>query len=215
MDHYAADVAAVVEISTCATRSTSAIRPAAARRALRRAPRQRPRRQAGADRRRAAAHAEDAGQSGRLADRGVRRLPQPSRPIARSSISNVASGPFYGFNRPGAKVSQAVIENWWRQGMMGGAKAHYDGIKAFSETDFTEDLKRSTFRRSSCTATTTRSCRSPIRRRSRRSSSRTAPEVLREASARHGWTTHAESINADLLEFCEMARAVRGEGRTS
>lgn len=52
-----------------------------------------------------------------------------------------ASGPFYGYNRPGAKVSEAVIENWWRQGMTGSAKAHYDGIKAFSETDFTEDLK--------------------------------------------------------------------------
>ena len=52
-----------------------------------------------------------------------------------------ASGPFYGYNRPGAKAQQGVIENWWRQGMMGGAKAHYDGIKAFSETDFTEDLK--------------------------------------------------------------------------
>ena len=55
---------------------------------------------------------------------------------------DVASGPFYGYNRPDAKPSQAVIWNWWRQGMMGGAKAQYDGIKAFSETDFTEDLKR-------------------------------------------------------------------------
>ncbi len=54
---------------------------------------------------------------------------------------DVASGPFYGFNRPGAKVSQGVIENWWRQGMAGSAKAHYDGIKAFSETDQTLDLK--------------------------------------------------------------------------
>ncbi|WP_093235610.1 alpha/beta hydrolase [Sinorhizobium sp. NFACC03] len=54
---------------------------------------------------------------------------------------DVASGPFYSYNRPGAEISQAVIQNWWRQGMMGGAKAHYDGIKAFSETDFTEDLK--------------------------------------------------------------------------
>ena len=54
---------------------------------------------------------------------------------------DVASGPFYGFNRPGAKVSQGVIQNWWRQGMMGSAKAHYEGIKAFSETDQTEDLK--------------------------------------------------------------------------
>ncbi|MGO8505398.1 alpha/beta fold hydrolase [Rhizobium leguminosarum] len=51
------------------------------------------------------------------------------------------SGPFYGYNRPGAEPSQAVISNWWRQGMMGGAKAHYEGIKPFSETDFTEDLK--------------------------------------------------------------------------
>jgi non-heme chloroperoxidase len=55
-----------------------------------------------------------------------------------------ASGPFYGYNRPGAEASQAVIWNWWRQGMMGSAKAHYDSIKAFSETDFTEDLKRIT-----------------------------------------------------------------------
>ncbi|MXN45612.1 alpha/beta fold hydrolase [Shinella kummerowiae] len=54
---------------------------------------------------------------------------------------DVPAGPFYGFNRPGAKVSQGLINNWWRQGMMGGAKAHYDCIKAFSETDFTEDLK--------------------------------------------------------------------------
>ena len=54
---------------------------------------------------------------------------------------DVASGPFYGFNRPGAKVSEGLIRNWWRQGMMGGTKAHYDCIKAFSETDFTEDLK--------------------------------------------------------------------------
>ena len=55
-----------------------------------------------------------------------------------------ASGPFYGYNRPGAKVSEAVIRNWWRQGMMGGAKAHYDSIVAFSQTDFTEDLKKIT-----------------------------------------------------------------------
>jgi non-heme chloroperoxidase len=53
----------------------------------------------------------------------------------------VAEGPFFGFNRAGAKVSEAIVQNWWRQGMMGGAKAQYDCIKAFSETDFTEDLK--------------------------------------------------------------------------
>ena len=55
-----------------------------------------------------------------------------------------ASGPFYGFNRPGAKPIPGVIQNWWRQGMMGSAKAHYDCIKAFSETDFTDDLKKIT-----------------------------------------------------------------------
>jgi non-heme chloroperoxidase len=54
---------------------------------------------------------------------------------------DVPSGPFYGFNRPDAKASQAIIQNWWRQGMMGSAHAHYLGIKAFSETDQTEDLK--------------------------------------------------------------------------
>jgi non-heme chloroperoxidase len=55
---------------------------------------------------------------------------------------DVAAGPFYNYNRPGAKASEPVIQNWWRQGMMGGAKAHYDGIVAFSQTDFTEDLKK-------------------------------------------------------------------------
>lgn len=54
---------------------------------------------------------------------------------------DIPSGPFYGFNRPGAQISQGLVDNWWRQGMMGGAKAHYDCIKAFSETDFTHDLK--------------------------------------------------------------------------
>lgn len=54
---------------------------------------------------------------------------------------DVPTGPFYGFNREGAKVYQGVIQNWWRQGMIGSAKAHYEGIKAFSETDQTEDLK--------------------------------------------------------------------------
>jgi non-heme chloroperoxidase len=55
---------------------------------------------------------------------------------------DVPAGPFYGFNRPGAVASQGIVDNWWRQGMMGGAKAHYDCIKAFSETDFTEDLRK-------------------------------------------------------------------------
>jgi non-heme chloroperoxidase len=57
---------------------------------------------------------------------------------------DLPTGPFYGYNRPGAKPSQAIIQNWWRQSMMGGAKAHYDGVVAFSQTDFTEDLKKFT-----------------------------------------------------------------------
>jgi len=54
---------------------------------------------------------------------------------------DIAAGPFYGFNRPGARVSQGIIWNWWRQAMTGGAKAHHDGIRAFSETDFSDDLR--------------------------------------------------------------------------
>ncbi|MFL6635579.1 MAG: alpha/beta fold hydrolase [Massilia sp.] len=57
---------------------------------------------------------------------------------------DLPSGPFYGFNRPGVKPQEGVIQNWWRQGMMGGAKAHYDGVVAFSQTDFTADLKKIT-----------------------------------------------------------------------
>jgi non-heme chloroperoxidase len=57
---------------------------------------------------------------------------------------DLATGPFYGYNRPGAKIDQGVIRNWWRQGMMGGVKAHYDGIVAFSQTDFTPDLREIT-----------------------------------------------------------------------
>jgi non-heme chloroperoxidase len=60
----------------------------------------------------------------------------------RSQFFKDLSLEFYGYNRPGAVVSQGVRENWWRQGMMGGVKAQYDCIKAFSETDFTEDLKK-------------------------------------------------------------------------
>lgn len=69
---------------------------------------------------------------------GLRRQLAANRP---QFYLEFASGPFYGYNRPGAEPSQAAIWNWWRQGMMGSSKAHYDGIKAFSETDFSEDLK--------------------------------------------------------------------------
>ena len=54
------------------------------------------------------------------------------------------SGPFYGYNRAGTEAQEGVIQNWWRQGMMGGVKAHYDGVVAFSQTDFTEDLRKIT-----------------------------------------------------------------------
>jgi non-heme chloroperoxidase len=54
---------------------------------------------------------------------------------------DIPAGPFYGFNRPGVETIQPIVDNWWRQSMMGGAKAQYDGVKAFSETDFTEDLR--------------------------------------------------------------------------
>jgi len=57
---------------------------------------------------------------------------------------DLASGPFYGFNRPSVDLIEAIIANWWRQGITDGAKAHYDGIVAFSQTDFTEDLERIT-----------------------------------------------------------------------
>ena len=88
-----------------------------------------------------------AAQSGRAADGSVRRFPAPQPAANRAQFFlDLPSGPFYGFNRPGAKIAQAVIQNWWRQGMMGGAKAHYDCIKAFSETDFTRGLKGSTCR---------------------------------------------------------------------
>lgn len=112
-----------------------------------------------------------------------------------------ASGPFYGFNRPGAQVSQAVIQNWWRQAMAGSAKAHYDGIEAFSETDFTKDLTK--------IAVPTLVMHGdddqivPIA-----DSALLSAKLLENATLRiypkfpHGMcTTHADAINADLLRF--------------
>ena len=114
---------------------------------------------------------------------------------------DVASGPFYGFNRPGAKISPGVINNWWRQGMMGGAQAHYDCIKAFSETDFTEDLKK---------------IEAPVlilhgeddQIVPFRDSALLSAKLVKNGTLKtypgfpHGMcTTHAEVINADLLAF--------------
>jgi len=114
---------------------------------------------------------------------------------------DIPTGPFYGFNRPGAKVSQGVIQNWWRQGMIGGAKAHHDGIKAFSETDFTEDLKSidvPTFVMHGDDDQIV-----PIA-----DSAPLSAKLLKKGTLKvykgfpHGMcTTHADDINRDLLEF--------------
>ena len=63
-------------------------------------------------------------------------------PTIGAVLSRLTAGPFYGYNRPGAKMSEGVIQNWWRQGMEGSAKAHYDGVVAFSQTDFTVRPKK-------------------------------------------------------------------------
>jgi non-heme chloroperoxidase len=113
----------------------------------------------------------------------------------------VASGPFYGYNRDGVEPSQPIITNWWRQGMMGGAKAHYDGIKAFSETDFTEDLKQITVpvlvMHGDDDQVVPYADSAPL-----------SAELLQNGTLKtyagfpHGMpTTQAETLNADLLEF--------------
>ena len=112
-----------------------------------------------------------------------------------------ASGPFYGFNRPGAKVSQGVIENWWRQAMAGSAKAHYEGIKAFSETDFTDDLR--TIDVPTLVMHGDDDQIVPIA-----DSALLSAKLLRNGTLKvyekfpHGMcTTHAEVVNPDLLAF--------------
>jgi non-heme chloroperoxidase len=113
---------------------------------------------------------------------------------------DVAEGPFYGYNRSG-KPSEAVIANWWRQGMMGGAKAHYDGIVAFSQTDFTEDLKKINVRvlvmHSEDDQIVPYVAAGPL-----------SAKLLKDGTLKtykgfpHGMpTTEAETINADLLAF--------------
>ena len=114
---------------------------------------------------------------------------------------DVAAGPFYGYNRPGSKPSEAVIDNWWRQGMMGGAKAHYDGIVAFSQTDFTEDLKKINVpvlvMHSEDDQIVPYVASGPL-----------SAKLLKNGTLKtykgfpHGMpTTEAETINADLLDF--------------
>ena len=114
-------------------------------------------------------------------------------------------GPFYGFNRPGAKSSEAIIANWWRQGMMGGAKAHYDGIVAFSQTDFTEDLKKINVpvlvMHSEDDQIVPYVAAGPL-----------SAKLLKKGTMKtyknfpHGMpTTQAETINADLLAFLKQS----------
>ena len=114
---------------------------------------------------------------------------------------DVASGPFYNFNKPGVKTLEALVSNWWRQGMMGGAKAHYDGIVAFSQTDFTEDLKKINVpvlvMHSEDDQIVPYVAAGPL-----------SAKLLKHGTFKsykgfpHGMpTTHAETINADLLAF--------------
>ncbi len=116
---------------------------------------------------------------------------------------DVPAGPFYGFNRPGAETKQGVVWNWWRQGMMGGAKAHYDGIVAFSQTDFTEDLKKINVpvlvMHGDDDQIVPYADSAPL------SAKLLKNGVLKTYNGfPHGMpTTHAETINADLLAFIE------------
>ena len=114
---------------------------------------------------------------------------------------DVAAGPFYGFNRPGAKVDDGVIDNWWRPGMMGSAKAHYEGIKAFSETDQTDDLK-------AITVPTLVLHGDDDQIVPYKNAGVLQAEILPNATLKiyegfpHGMlTTHADILNADLLAF--------------
>ena len=205
MDHYAADVSAVVEhldLQEC-----HPYRPFHRRwtggalcRQVRRAAG--PRRQAHPGLRGAADDGEDP-----TAIRAVRRS-KCSTGLRAALAANraqfyldLASGPFYGFNRPGAKVSQGVINNWWRQGMIGGAKAHYDGIKAFSETDQTEDLK-------AITVPTLCMQGDDDQIVPYKNASLLQVKLVKNGTLKiypgfpHGMlTTHADVINPDLLEF--------------
>jgi non-heme chloroperoxidase len=117
--------------------------------------------------------------------------------------------PFFGYNRPGAKISEGVREHWWLQGMMGGMKPHYDCIKAFSETDFTEDLKQ--FDVPTLVLHGDDDQIVPIA-----AAGLLSAKIVKNAKLNvypgypHGMPiTHADQINADLLEFCEQQRSSR------
>jgi len=116
---------------------------------------------------------------------------------------DLPSGPFYGYNRPGAEAQEGVIQNWWRQGMMGGAKAHYDGVVAFSQTDFTEDLRKITIpvlvQHGDDDQIVPYAASAPL-------SAELLPNGILKTypGFPHGMpTTHAEVINADILAFLQ------------
>jgi pimeloyl-ACP methyl ester carboxylesterase len=115
----------------------------------------------------------------------------------------VPAGPFYGFNRPGAEPSDAVIWNWWRQGIMGGAKAHYDGIVAFSQTDFTADLKNITIPVLVLHGDDDQVV--PYKNSGALSVKLVQNgKLITYKGAPHGIpTTHADQVNADLLAFLQ------------
>jgi non-heme chloroperoxidase len=124
-----------------------------------------------------------------------------------------ASGPFYGYNRPGAKPLQSVIDNWWRQAMMGSSKAQYDGIKAFSETDFTEDLKKIDVPALVLHGDDDQIV--PIA-----DSALLSSKLLKKGTLKvhqgfpHGMcTTHADVVNPELLAFVEEGKAARSSAR--
>jgi len=117
--------------------------------------------------------------------------------------------PFYGYNRPGAKISEGIREHWWLQGMLGGMKAHYDCIKAFSETDFTEDLRKIEIPVLVLHGEDDQIV--PID-----AAGRSSAKILKNATLKtypgfpHGMpTTHADQINADLLAFFKGAASAR------
>jgi len=118
-------------------------------------------------------------------------------------FKDVASGPFFGFNRPGAKVSQGMIDSWWLQGIMGGHKNTYECIKAFSETDFTEDLKQFDVPTLVIHGDDDQVVPIDI---SGRASARlvTGAQLIVYPGAPHGITdTHKDRLNADLLQFIQ------------
>ena len=189
--------------STCTTRCTSATRPAAAR-----SPATSPEHGAGRVAKAVLISAvpplmlQDRRQSGWVCRCEVFDGFREGTGFNRAQFFlDVAAGPFYGFNRPGAEVSEGVIHNWWRQGMMGGVKAHYDGIKAFSETDQTEDLKAIDVPTLVMHGDDDQVV--PIA-----DSAELAVKLLKHGTLKvypgypHGMcTTHADVINADLLAF--------------